>query len=516
MNIQRTNLLLLDNQIKMKEEGTAPVSAPVEQAGAEPKNIMKAMNMQGQANYMNNLAFHGLKSKAATYALVGLLTLGAASTLTSCSDDIRVEQRVDVDMASVAQLAAEMQEFIDLQKQQQKIDAQRWQEFVNFKNELLDLIRNGQITEAEFYNRMFDYMVKVTANQDLIIKQLQNNGMSQEEANKLIQQLINDVNSGRIDAKEAWAQIQALLQSIDANVAAIKDAIGKYYYDDKDVLAKLDKIIEQNNTQINQGNSQIEQGNRGLALLNNIYALLQKGVSKDDIKVLIDYAAKGDADINKLIKLVEALNKNVEKVDQNITGGREENKQFAADVIETLNKLGMENADNFTTVINKMNSLDNGAADLRALIQSFMNAYKDGHKITTGQLKDLIDAVNNISISGGSADLTSIENMLKELVGLTKDNKGLLTSIDAKIDLINVVENAILDEVKAIHQGVQNIPNYEKELADIKKLLEDLKNKPDYDDSKVLKELMEINETVKTRDFCDCECGSGHNEQIID
>lgn len=510
MNIQKINMLSSDNQIKMKEEGTAPVSAPIAQEGAEPKDVMKAMDLFGKTNYMNNVAFQGgMANKAASYALAGLLSLGAASMITSCSDhyddfstpiEVNVETNVTVDMSAFTEMFTQL---LNQMKEQQEINDARWNQMYSYMQQLINLATQGKLTQEEFFAKMFEYMTTIAGNQELILNQLVKNGMSQEDANKLLQELINEVKTGKVSAQEAWAKIQELLESIDANVAVIKDAIGKYYYDDKDILAKLDKIIEQNDTQIDQGNKQVD-------LLNGILSMLKNGVSKDDIKVLIDYAAAGNADMSKLIKLVEALN-------QNVTDGREENKQFAGDVIATLNKLGFENADNFTTIINKMDAMDSGAADLRALIQKFMNAYKNGSKLTNDQLKDLIDAVNNIKIEGGAVDLTSLENMLKELVDLTKDNKGLLTDIDAKVGLINVSQNAILDAIDKMHKDIKDLPNYKQDLAEIKALLQGLKDKPGYDDTKVLNKLAEILEVIKTHEFCHCKCDpdSGHNEGII-
>ena len=284
MNINATELLLLNKKIKFGEagvnndvkEGSNPnviLPSPEEN---KPQTGMNALMFQGLNNvvsnpdlstatgtnlsflretapeqtgenaekeyvapYKSNIAFQGGKFKSiALGTLMALMTLGTASSLTSC-DPYEVRQEVNVDMSAMMEFASQLTALLNEMKEQQEITNQQMQQMNAYMLELIQLVKDGQLTANEFYEKMFNYMIVNQTNQEIIIEQLVQNGQSQEEANALIQQLINDVNAGRISAEEAWNNIQSLL----GDIKNILQQFSTYF---EQMIAKQDELIETN------------------------------------------------------------------------------------------------------------------------------------------------------------------------------------------------------------------------------------------------------------------------------
>ncbi len=284
MNINATELLLLNKKIKFGEagvnndvkEGSNPnviLPSPEEN---KPQTGMNALMFQGLNNvvsnpdlstatgtnlsflretapeqtaenaekeyvapYKSNIAFQGGKFKSiALGTLMALMTLGTASSLTSC-DPYEVRQEVNVDMSAITEIWQQMLEIIKEQNEQNKVTNEQLTQLNQYMLQLIQLVQDGQMSASEFYEQMFSFMVTNQANQEIIIEQLVQNGQTQEEANALIQQLINDVNAGRISAEEAWKTIQSLL----GDIKNILQQFSTYF---EQMIAKQDELIETN------------------------------------------------------------------------------------------------------------------------------------------------------------------------------------------------------------------------------------------------------------------------------
>ena len=149
--------------------------------------------------------------------------------------------------------------------------------------------------------------------------------------------------------------------------------------------------------------------------------------------------------------------------------------------------------------------------------------------------KAIIEAMGNIKVDGGKIDLSSIEAMLRELLAQSKKNGNTLSSIDGKLDVIQITEQAILDKINAeAHKGDER---YAATNALLKEILNKVgKQNGSYDDGELLKvlnnlsnlldkKLDDILKAIKDHDVkvtvdvtgkvkCECNCGS-KDEGII-
>ncbi|MBR1776207.1 hypothetical protein IJ750_03950 [bacterium] len=342
-----------------------------------------------------------------------------------------------------------------------------------------------------------------------IIKAINRNTQQLQCVMNMLQYIAKLVEQGFLSNDCANKMIIELLKNIDANVDSIKSSIANYYSGNADILAKLDKIIENQNQALENQGAQIEIAGQQTVILNSILSMLKNGVSKDDVAVIIDLLSKGNCDMNKLINLVTALN-------QNVSDGRAENRKFAEDVLAMLKKYGDGLMGQMSTVINLINSSNAEGEKLRDLVQKFIEAYNANNKVTQAQLKAILDAIANIHIDGGQQfDSEGFKAMLEQIIALLKTNNNLLSGIDAKIALINTSQQVIIDKLDNL---AKNIPNYKQDLNEIKALLEALKNKPGYDDSAIVAKLDALMEILLTHEFCHCNCsgsGNGNHEGIL-
>ncbi len=334
-----------------------------------------------------------------------------------------------------------------------------------------------------------------------IIQLLKTNNEKAEETNKKLAIIIEKLNNGSLSADELRDianQILSLLGSIDARLADIASQLKNIYNSYPDIVAKLNAIINNQNTQTDVMNKQYQ-------VMLEIKSMLDQGVSKEDIAVIINLLSQQNVDLDKLIRIVCALN-------QNVTEGRAENRQFAETVLQLINKYGSGMMDKLSIIIEKMGALENSNADLKNLIQKFFNAYLNNVEVEKAKLDAILDAIANIKVD--TIDLSGFEAMLKEIKELLKTNNNWLSSIDGKMDLIRA-------DINLVKQSVDNlagkIPNYEQQLNQIIALMEALKNKPGYDDTAVVNKLNEITEILLTHQFCNCNCegGNGNHEGII-
>lgn len=321
------------------------------------------------------------------------------------------------------------------------------------------------------------------------------------ETNNKLAIIIDKLNNGNLSAdelREIANQILSLLGSIDARLADIASQLKNIYNSYPDIVAKLNAIINNQNTQTDVMNKQYQ-------VMLEIKSMLDQGVSKEDIAVIINLLSQQNVDLEKLMRIVCALN-------QNVTEGRAENRQFAETVLQLINKYGSGMMDKLSIIIEKMGALENSNADLKNLIQKFFNAYLNNVEVEKAKLDAILDAIANIKVD--TIDLSGFEAMLKEIKELLKTNNNWLSSIDGKMDLIRA-------DINLVKQSVDNlagkIPNYEQQLNQIIALMEALKNKPGYDDTAVVNKLNEITEILLTHQFCNCNCegGNGNHEGIM-
>ena len=325
MNINSNELLLLNKKVRFGEEAGKPAQTQIiEQPTAEettPQTGLNSLMFQGLnnvvshpqlANHLNvmkeeisqeeqpksnngqdevtplktNVAFQGKASRfknIAMSALMGLMTLGAASTLQSCQPDVNVEQNVDIDMTAITELIAQLQALMQQMKEQQEITNSELQKMNAYLLQLMQEVQNGNINQEQFYQKMYAYMIQNEANQEIIIQQLVNNGKSQEEANKLIQDLIAKVDAGIISTQQALETIQNLLGDIKGLLGQVISSLTKAENDRAELIDIARDIRDNTNTSntkldelISQGKTLIESNNTANAKLDEIKSSIEK------------------------------------------------------------------------------------------------------------------------------------------------------------------------------------------------------------------------------------------------
>lgn len=757
MNINASELLLLNKKVRFGEEAGKPAQPQIiEQPTTQETNPQAGMNalmFQGMNNVVSNpqlatnlsvmreevaeegqqtvkndtqdeasplktnVAFQGKASRfknIAMSALMGLMTLGAASTLQSCQPDVNVSQSVDIDMTAITEMIAQMQALMQQMKEQQEITNSQLQTMNAYLLQLMQEVQNGNINQEQFYQKMYAYMIQNESNQEIIIQQLVNNGKSQDEANKLIQDLIAKVDAGIISAQQAMETIQNLLGDIkgllgqvlssltkaendraelielakqgnantstlidkadifiessntanakldeikssiekanmDSNanfdavvktlnmnkdqligvmmklgytqakiqkmtagqiIAAIKEntqvtknnnatlneilaevksgklsaeeaskkiinlleniqksldqvivSIKDHYHNDANVtvyLQKIQELLEKNNDKTDSTNG----------ILNNIYNLVEtNGTKADDMgKQILNYIAAvgfemnrnfgklieevqtGNGKLDYMTELMVALNKQVKQngedgkklgneilnylgavgfeMNRNFTAvlgainngtaklgdieklvaqlntlvkeNNENNQKLGNQIINYLGKLGTDMNKDFTAILNAINKGNAGTDKLQDLLEKVLEKQDQNMNKIDTNCKAIIEAMGNIKVDGGKIDLSSIEAMLKDLLAQSKKNGNTLSSINGKLDVIQLTQQAILDKINAeAHKGDER---YAETKALLKEILDKVgKQNGKYDDGELLKVLNNLSNLIDTK-----------------
>ncbi len=757
MKINANELLLLNKKVRFGEEAGKPAQPQIiEQPTTQETNPQAGMNalmFQGMNNVVSNpqlatnlsvmreevaeegqqtvkndtqdeasplktnVAFQGKASRfknIAMSALMGLMTLGAASTLQSCQPDVNVSQSVDIDMTAITEMIAQMQALMQQMKEQQEITNSQLQTMNAYLLQLMQEVQNGNINQEQFYQKMYAYMIQNESNQEIIIQQLVNNGKSQDEANKLIQDLIAKVDAGIISAQQAMETIQNLLGDIkgllgqvlssltkaendraelielakqgnantstlidkadvfiessntanakldeikssiekanmDSNanfdavvktlnmnkdqligvmmklgytqakiqkmtagqiIAAIKEntqvtknnnatlneilaevksgklsaeeaskkiinlleniqksldqvivSIKDHYHNDANVtvyLQKIQELLEKNNDKTDSTNE----------ILNNIYNLVEtNGTKADDMgKQILNYIAAvgfemnrnfgklieevqtGNGKLDYMTELMVALNKQVKQngedgkklgneilnylgavgfeMNRNFTAvlgainngtaklgdieklvaqlntlvkeNNENNQKLGNQIINYLGKLGTDMNKDFTAILNAINKGNAGTDKLQDLLEKVLEKQDQNMNKIDTNCKAIIEAMGNIKVDGGKIDLSSIEAMLKDLLAQSKKNGNTLSSINGKLDVIQLTQQAILDKINAeAHKGDER---YAETKALLKEILDKVgKQNGKYDDGELLKVLNNLSNLIDTK-----------------
>ena len=125
--------------------------------------------------------------------------------------------------------------------------------------------------------------------------------------------------------------------------------------------------------------------------------------------------------------------------------------------------------------------------------------------------------------------------MLKELIDLTKQNNSAITDLGAKVDVLNVTAQAILDKINA--EAQKGDERYQKVETLLNNIFEGLKTAGGYDDTKLMNVLADLSNMINTRleellnaiqdhevhvtvddvkVTCECNCGQPHEGIIGD
>lgn len=275
---------------------------------------------------------------------------------------------------------------------------------------------------------LLDKMEQISdKNIDILIKifnSIDDNNKNDEKTQAILIAIFNKVQESIDTNKEMNEKTQILLQSILDNIqnfnGDLKAAVAQ-------IIAKMDQLSDENKILLGD-------------ILNNIQNF------NDDMKT-------GFANvINNMDKMSE------------------ENRAFFEQILAKIDKLDDNAKKGLAMLINQMatsNTLNQMQLDrLNKLIAKLEQAHQDDLKFynqaiallsellskvdNLGDKADtIIDVIGNISIDA-DVDLSTIENMLKQILDQSKANGDVLTSIDGKMNLLAITLEGIKTQIEQL------------------------------------------------------------------
>ena len=477
MNINANELLLLNKKVRFGEEAGKPAQTQIiEQPTTQettPQAGMNALMFQGMNNVVSNpqlanrlnvmkeevaqdeqpklnngqdevaplktnVAFQGKASRfknIAMSALMGLMTLGAASTLQSCQPDVNVEQNVDIDMTAITELIAQLQALMQQMKEQQEITNSELQKMNAYLLQLMQEVQNGNINQEQFYQKMYAYMIQNEANQEIIIQQLVNNGKSQEDANKLIQDLIAKVDAGIISTQQALETIQNLWGDIKGLLGQVISSLTKAENDRAELIDIARDIRDNTNTSntkldelISQGKTLIESNNTANAKLDEIKSSIEKAnldsnanfetvvktlnMNKDQLIGVMLKLGYTQAQIQKMTaaQIIAAINKNTQATKVNnatlnqilaeVKAGNISAEEASKKIINLLEQIQKS----LTEVIAGLNEHYKNDANIAIYLQKIQTLLQKNNDKTDSTNEILNNVYNLVEKNGNKAD----------------------------------------------------------------------------------------------------------------
>lgn len=498
MKINSTELLLLNKKIKFAgEEGkSAPeVAVPAPEANS-PQTGMNLLMFQGLNNvvsepqlsgelkimredspkasnegttensakeyvapYQTNLAFQGKASKfksIALAALMGLATIGATSALTSCDDkeyigipgSSEVNVTVNVDLSAITSLFQQMQAMWQQMLEQQQITNEQLQQNNEFIKQLLEMYKQGMTDANAFYEQMYNFMMSSSSNQQVIIDLLTQNGMKQDEANKYLQEIMQEVKDGNLTAAEAWEKIVELLGDINTKLDGVFEKINEIYENNLELKEKVQISLDRIEQLVKENNANVVITNN---LLNQLIVKFENGsISEEDLQ-----------------KLLDAISKNGDKIDitnELLLEMQNQDKDLQKEILEYIASVGLDMNNNFKNLINSIENNKVDLAEVMELLKSLndkVDQNTEANKTNTEAILNCLNAIgfemvsqmNNIleEIGNNSYTLSEVARLLAKI---QNENADFQKNIVNAIDKLGVnISNDLTKIVNAIENG---------------------------------------------------------------
>ena len=350
---------------------------------------------------------------------------------------------------------------------------------------ILDAINSG--------NESLTQVMSMVTN---LFAQLQANGEIQAD----ILAKLDEIQNSNISDAEKLNKMLELLASIDSKLDVIVDQINQAFNNDKDVQAALEKLAQL----VEEGNAKADITNQMLAKL---LEMMENGVSKEDIKAIIEAISKnGDKidDVNsflnkiqnqnlefqqkvldmvakygdvvfKLLETAQGSDAKLDAIAQLLAKIQNRDEKFQQNVLKVLEDLGTSS----TTVLNDiLASIGNNGekldaiAQLLAKIDSNVEKYGEEGKALGNEILNAIKTLG-ADISG---KLTQILNVANSGSDTGKAVMELLNKVLEKLDSMDSNRKA---EAKAIIDAIANIKiegggNGNVDLSSVEKMLSEL------------------------------------------
>ena len=538
MNINSNELLLL-KKVKFGEAATnkpadvtAPVTEPTETA--TPQAAMNALNFQGLNNvasdpqlatelkmmneeeipqqpegeskefvtpYKSNIAFQGKTSilkSAAFSALMALGMLGATASLTSCDDkeyiavpgSNEVNVTVNVDMSAITAMMSQMQQMWQQMLEQQKITNEQLKQNNEFMQKLLTLYQQGNDNANEFYAKMYEFMMTSTTNQEVIINLLEQNGMSQEEANKLIKELIQEVKDGKISAAKAWEQIVNLLGDIKGILGQVLTSLQKAEQDRAELIS-IAKDIKESSKVTNEQQKQMIAQNDSLIASNKLVINKLETISSQIEKANIDSNAGFDKVVNTLnMSKTELINVMIKL---GYTQAQIE-KMNAAEIIKAIKENTTATKNNTTRLEEINNEIKDGKIDAKAAADKIINLLEDINK----NILNLTDSFNNF-VKDYKNDKNATCKLLAQILKNGKVQTSVLNQMNSKLDNMDSNISGIKANTDALLAIAQDDTKYNELMKTLKEIQANGSSSIDYQKLEAMFKIlnMSISDVIK-------------------
>ena len=535
MNITKTNMLSLDNKIKKDGAVNAIEQAPA-LSKAHSNAGINALMFQGMQNlmanpmlakktgvmndepkaeetetaksyiapYSSNIAFQGTAAKTMKVAAISALMAMAAGLTTSCkeADKVTIYEKenvnnvtVNVDLTTISAQLAKMTELMEFMAEQNKLNNDQNQELMNqlaiwaakadskytdlmellksMAGKIIDIDKGVQTTNKELGTN--------NAYQVLIVSLLQQQGMTQEQANNYLLQLINDVRNGKKTDEQAIAELFKKLDETNNKLDDINQQLSKLnkqfaefcakynvdMADFKGAFADLYKLVNKmyvdgkDRTQIAQAintkmstlladvekikataieiRDKINSGTPTVSIDYERFEAMFKMLDMDQQEAMSASTNTIVAKLNELIAKQEKIENAIKILDEN---NGERTKYIAyviknethdnSDVIEAINNLAKSNEGNIAA-----------AAEALAARLDVLNTKVDG---VLGKM----DGIAKLLQQYGDKIYNKLDVDNKAILDAIKDNGKELRNANGKLDLTNLTLAELKAEVEKI------------------------------------------------------------------
>ena len=454
-----TELKMMNEEVATQEEAQNTTSnEETDQSNVSfQARSLKMSPYKGKTSTLKSMAFA---------ALMALGMLGGSAALQSC-DKETITQSVTVDMDAIVAVITQLQALLQEMKEQQQITNNQLIQMNKYMEQLMEEVKNGNLNADQFYQKMFEYMVENSMNQQIIIDQLAQNGMTQEEANKLIRELIEQVKSGQTSAEAAWNKIQDLLGDIKGLLGQVLTSLQKAEQDRAELKtiaedirtssyvsnAQQDKLIKQNNILIESNKEAIEK-------LQTISAQIEKAnldsnanfdkvistlnMSKDqliNVMIKIGYtqaqiekmtAAQILAAIKENTSVTQNTNSKLEQIISELQSGKIDAKAAADKIIDLLGDIK-------SILTQVLSSLQKAEQD-RAELKTIANDIRKSSYVSNAQQAKLIEQ-NNTLIESNKEVITNLNTISEQIEKANLDSNA---NFDKVINTLNMSRDQLI------------------------------------------------------------------------
>lgn len=415
MNVNSINLMSVDKNLKLNKMANEPSNGPVvEPTVSNPESAMKML--EAQAN--NNLAFQGLNVKLPNLArkagVTSMAALMALLPLLLQSCHFSYEETNNFDLSALNTFTAMLAQYME---QQEKYNEEQMA--------LMRLMYAEMQNQTGYAENIFTQIKINNEFQSAIVSALIANGMSQEEANAKLQELIDKVDNGQITNEAFVKEIMDILGNILFELKGLRDDINKNH--DEYMAAKgieirlLSEMYKDGKLQTSVLFEICKNGKETNAKLDNLAA---------DLDVLIEIAS----DDTKYNNLIETIN----------NCSQEEYAKYAA----MFEKLGLTMLD-----IYGMSRED---------FKAFVEEYKGNEAKQNEILNDIRNSANLIANHPGvtSDDLKAAVAVLVE--ALKNGDTALLEELGGIKDEIVKVKEMLEKMYKQMQEDAKNFAEFSK------------------------------------------------------